>query len=109
MSKDIKAALLSALVCPGVGQIALKRYKRGWLLIILVVIALVILLWMVTQAANSIINEGLRDGFVDVNKLLDLSERYSRGGVDNTYYYVSFFVIIACWIYGIIDPFLFKD
>ena len=39
MKKSTKALLLSAFVFPGLGQIALKRYKRGLLFVIPVLVS----------------------------------------------------------------------
>jgi len=40
MSNSLKAALLSGLVFPGIGQVVLKRYRRGVVLMLIVLACL---------------------------------------------------------------------
>lgn len=50
--KTVKALILSGLVCPGFGQLALKRKKRGLILIIaalLIVMAIMVKIFFITQ------------------------------------------------------------
>ena len=49
MSHALKAALLSGLVFPGLGQIMLKHYKRG---IAVVVVTLVLMALFMIYAVN---------------------------------------------------------
>jgi len=108
MSKGIKAALLSALIFPGVGQIKLKRYKRGIILISLVCFALITIVWMATQTAYRIMNQELKSGVIDIRRIFEVSHNYAHGGVDNAYYYACFLTIVGCWIYGIIDALFYS-
>ncbi len=51
MTRAIKAVLLSALVFPGAGQIYLKRYRRGLIMIALALLASVMMLVKAVAAA----------------------------------------------------------
>jgi TM2 domain-containing membrane protein YozV len=42
MNRAVSAALLSALVFPGVGQLYLKRRRRGWLFVLVALVAVVV-------------------------------------------------------------------
>jgi hypothetical protein len=107
MKKTIKAALLSGLVFPGFGQLTLKRYKRGILIILLVCIAVLIIAGMATHTAYEILKKELQYGIVDFSRLLDLAHHYSKG--KNPYYYACITLIICCWAYSIIDALIFGD
>ena len=50
MNTAIKAALLSALVFPGSGQIYLKRYWRGLIMMLLAGLSLVVIIVMAAGA-----------------------------------------------------------
>ncbi len=55
MDKATKAALFSALLFPGWGQFYLKRYKRGLVFILPVLIGTLALAWSVVQVGITII------------------------------------------------------
>ena len=53
MNPAIKAALFSALLFPGWGQIYLKKYKKGILIIIPITAGVLSILWAIVQVNNS--------------------------------------------------------
>ena len=62
MKASIKAALLSALVFPGVGQMSLKRYVRGLIPMVLVLTGLGVLIAQATAGAVGTIATGIVSG-----------------------------------------------
>ena len=107
MKKSIKAALLSGLVFPGIGQLTLKRYIRGFLLILLAAAAVFIIIRMATQTALVILERELQYGIVDYSRILEIAHLYSRG--NTPHYYACFLVIAFCWVYGIVDALIYSD
>lgn len=107
MKKAKKAAMLSGLVFPGFGQIFLKRYVRGILLILSVLAALFMIIGKATLTAHNILQEELHHGMPNYERASELVHKYAYG--DNSYYYAGIFVIIACLIYGIVDALCYKD
>ena len=105
MSRSTNAVLLSALVLPGAGQIYLKRYRRG---IALIAISLACL-WVfvdstMQQAAAVLQNLESGGGALDVGQLSDLANQTASGS-GSTVATVATFVLVGCWLVGIIDAY----
>jgi len=56
MSKSLRAALLSGLVFPGLGQIVLEHYKRGVVLMLTVLACLSVVVVKAVQQALTILD-----------------------------------------------------
>jgi TM2 domain-containing membrane protein YozV len=100
MKENVKAALLSALVLPGVGQIYRGRTVKGGILIALVSLVLVVFATLAVLAAQNIQQVVQVSGTVDAAALVDgLRSRIPAflwlGGV-----------LLAVWVYGIVDAIL---
>jgi hypothetical protein len=104
MKSALKAALLSGLVFPGLGQIYLKRYWRGFLFIILIMIGLVIIAGIAAAGALESLNTiQAQGGTVDINTLSNLAAKHP---VQKGFYYkVIFLYIICCWLFSVIDAY----
>lgn len=102
MKTEVKAALLSGFVFPGLGQIYLKRYLRGLFFITLVLLGLMIVVGIATVGAlESLRAVQIEGGTVDMNKISNLATTYStQKGI---YLRVIFLFIACCWIYSVID------
>ncbi len=104
MKTGIKAALLSALVFPGVGQIHLKRYVRGLIPMVLSLAGLGVLVAQATVGAlrelEKIQNQG---GFVDLNAVANRAVASSASG--DGYSSLIVLVIVACWLFSVIDAY----
>jgi len=89
MKSALKAALLSGLVFPGLGQIYLKRYWRGFLFIILIMIGLVIIAGIAAAGALESLNTiQAQGGTVDINTLSNLAAKHP---VQKGYYNIKSF------------------
>jgi len=104
MKSPVKAALLSGLVFPGLGQIYLKRYVRGLAIIIPVILGLILIIGMAAVSAL----EGLKKiqtegGNADMDTVLNLAVTYS--GPDAVYSGIIFFFIACCWLFSVIDAY----
>ncbi|MGZ6210586.1 MAG: hypothetical protein ACXWL9_10615, partial [Syntrophales bacterium] len=74
MKSAVKAALLSGFVLPGLGQIYLKRYKRGLAILIPVLLAIgVIIGTVVTSALESLKAIESRGGIADMDTVSNLA------------------------------------
>lgn len=103
MKKTINAALLSALVFPGAGHLYLKRWVTGALLVGVSLIALYGLVTRIMDVANQIVDQVLRGEIpLDVASLsAAVSQRVA--GTDTQALNIATWVIIACWVVGIVD------
>ncbi|MCE5266033.1 MAG: hypothetical protein LLG97_21190 [Deltaproteobacteria bacterium] len=104
MSKAIKAALLSALVFPGLGQMYLKRYVRG--LIPMVVILIGLGVW-ITDATLRALQEldriQIQGGFINPNAVAARMAASSPSG--EWYSPLILPLIVICWLYSVIDAY----
>jgi TM2 domain-containing membrane protein YozV len=104
MKSALRAALLSGLVFPSLKQIYLKRYWRGLLFIILIMLGLVILAGVAAAGALDSLNTiQAQGGTVDIDTISKLTSKHpSQKGV---YYKVIFLYIICCWFFSVIDAY----
>ncbi len=101
----MKGALLSGLIIPGLGQIVLKRYIRGTLLIVAVLGGLAILVMKTVQLALVILEKlQAQDGAITLGTITKAATQASmnHGSLSIN---LLFVVILACWIIGVIDAY----
>ena len=104
MKHSIKGALLSGLVFPGTGQIALKHYKRG---ITLLLIAAVCVFYIVKQAVNqafNILDRLNQGGSLDMNAISQAASQASDAS-SSLMVNIAYLLIIGCWLFSIIDAY----
>jgi len=106
MKASLKGALLSGLVFPGAGQIALKHYKRGISLVLAVIIGMVAMIAEGVQIALGIVDKlAAGGGVIDVGAVTDAANRAVTAS-DSLILNGAFFLIVICWVFGIIDAYL---
>ncbi len=105
MKNSLKGALWSGLVFPGFGQVVLKHYKRGIVLIIAVFASLILIASEAVQHAfailESIESEG---GIIDIKTIADTAGQTSSTS-DNLIYNLGFLFIVSCWLFGTVDAY----
>jgi TM2 domain-containing membrane protein YozV len=104
MSKAIKAALLSALLFPGLGQIYLKRYLRGLIPMVLTLTGLGLLMMQATVGALQELEKmQIQGGFMDLNALANRAAASSAS--DDWYSPLIVPMIVICWLVSVIDAY----
>jgi TM2 domain-containing membrane protein YozV len=106
MKASIKAALLSALVFPGSGQMYLKRYVRGLIPMVLVLAGLGVLIVQAAIGALQVLDKmqiQLQGGTVDMNAVSNLAAGSSTHG--DPYSSLLAIGIAICWIFSVIDAY----
>lgn len=104
MKTATKAALLSGLVFPGVGQMYLKRVRRGLFFMIPVVLGIVIIVAMaVSGAMESLRMIQAQGGVVDANTIQAAAQMHAQETVG--YFRSILLVMVVCWIAAIIDAY----
>jgi hypothetical protein len=102
MKISTKAALLSGLVFPGLGHMVLKQYLRGS------ISALIGLSVIVTKAVNQAlaIVDKINSGEIplEAGAITDQVSN-STGGAEGLILNIATFVVVACWLIGIIDSY----
>lgn len=105
MKNSLKGALLSGLIFPGLGQMVLKRYKRGVVLMLTVLSSLCVIIVISIQIALSIIeNIGSKGEMVDI---WTISNAATRASTSSDSLIINFFIllVILCWIIGVVDAY----
>jgi TM2 domain-containing membrane protein YozV len=106
MDSATKAALLSALIFPGCGQIYLKKYKRGIAIIIPVGAGLLSLCWAVIQVAIGILESApFKKGTVTFSAVIQLSID-SVKSMNMMHLFLILLLIVSLWIFSIADAYL---
>ncbi len=103
MNKPMKAALLSGLVFPGVGQVYLKRYARGLIMMLLSMVLLIVIVVKVLAAALEAVGTLPVSGQPDMSAISNIAASSSAkiiGGLG-----LLFYPLLACWIVSIIDAY----
>ena len=106
MKTAVKAALLSGFVFPGLGQIYLKRYLRGLIIMIPVLLGLIIIVEIATVGVLESLKKiqiQVEDGATDTNTMLTLATSYSTHN-DIFFKAISLF-IVCCWLFSLIDAY----
>jgi len=98
MKLNIKAAVLSAFVLPGLGQIVNGKKLKGFLLITLVNIFILVALAFVIKGMGPLLITVKSGGTVDVGSVLEQVRQQGGGGP--RWLLIGFFVI---WAYALID------
>lgn len=106
MKKSLKGALISGLVFPGLGQVILKGYKRGAILILMISVGMLIFVIKAVEQAFIILeNIEAAGGAIDMNALLNAASVASTSPANSTMNYALSFILL-CWLYSIIDAYL---
>ena len=105
MTNAVKGLLLSALVFPGVGQIALKRYQRGVVLILATLAGLVVIVAKATRQAMQVF-EAIESGggAIDADAIAQAIAQ-STAPSDSLVLNLVLVTITACWIYAAVDAY----
>jgi len=106
MKTSIKAALLSALVFPGLGQMYLKRYVRGLIPMVFILTGLGVLIVQATVGALQVLDKiqiQLQGGTVDMNAVSNLAAGSSIHG--DPYSSLISLGIAGCWVFSVIDAY----
>ncbi len=105
MKNSVKGALFSGLIFPGLGQIVLKRYRRGAIIVTTVLVAIAVFV-MKAVAISLMIVEEMRSesGTVDMS---DISAAATQAAASSAYTALNILLlfVILCWISGTIDAY----
>ena len=105
MNTSLKGALLSGVVFPGLGQVRLKHYKRGIVLMFTVFASMVVMVLKAVQQAFTILEKiMLEGGVIDIKTITDAATQ-AISTSDNVMYNLALLLIVVCWIFGIVDAY----
>jgi hypothetical protein len=105
MNNSLKGALLSGLIFPGLGQVRLKHYKRGIVLMFTVFASVIVIAIKAVQHAFTILEKiELEGGVIDIKTITDAASQAASSS-DNLIYNLGLLLIVICWIFGIVDAY----
>jgi hypothetical protein len=105
MNNSLKGAFLSGLVFPGLGQLALKHYKRGAVIIIAVLISLSIVVAEAVQHALAILEEiQFEGGAISISSISEAATRASTAS-GSLVFNLALLLAILLWIIGAVDAY----
>jgi len=105
MKYSLKGTLLSGLVFPGLGQIVLKQYKRGIVLMLTVSTSLIVIAIKAAQYAFTVLDKiELEGGVIDLKTITDAAAQASSTS-DSLVFNLGLLLIVVCWIFGIVDAY----
>lgn len=105
MSNALKGALLSGLVLPGLGQIVLKQYRRGMVIMLVVIASLSVIVAETVQQALAILEQiELQGDAIDMTAISNAAALESVQSGDVMLNFLVWFLIV-CWVAGTIDAY----
>jgi hypothetical protein len=105
MNSATKAALFNVLLFPGWGQVYLKKYKKGILIIIAISAGIISILWSVAQATINILKiTPIKKGTVSLSVVVQLAIDAVKA-LNLSYLFLILLSMILLWIFSIIDAY----
>lgn len=105
MKKSTKAVLFNALLFPGWGQIYLKQYKKGILIISAIAAATLSILWSVIQTTRDILKiTPFKKGAVTFNAVIQLAIN-SIKSLNCFHLSLILIFMLLLWIFSMIDSY----
>jgi len=105
MNYSLKGALLSGLIFPGLGQISLKHYKRGAVIMLTVIVSMAVVVVKAVQHALVILEKiELEGGIISMDAILNATTQASAN-LGSFTFNLLFLLIGVCWIIGTVDAY----
>ncbi len=105
MTNSLKAAFLSGLIFPGLGQIVLKHYKRGAVIMLTVLVSLSVVVAKAVQHALAILEKVESEGgAISMSTISNAATQASTTSGSLTFNLVLLLVTL-CWIIGVVDAY----
>jgi hypothetical protein len=105
MNYSLKGAFWSGLVFPGLGQVVLKHYKRGAVIMLVVFAGLSVIVLQAVQKAFIILEKiESEGGAMDMNTIFDAATQATTHS-DSLIFSIAVLLITFCWIIGVVDAY----
>ncbi len=105
MKNSLKGAFLSGLIFPGLGQIVLKRYKRGAVIMFAVLVCMSVFIVKAVQHGLDILEKiQSQGGAISMSTISNAATQASTTSGNLTLNIVLLLVIL-CWIIGVVDAY----
>lgn len=105
MNQPVKAALLSALIFPGTGQIFTGHKKKGWSFVLVMLALLALMITKLVQQASMVLDEMQKKGTpLDIEEISKLSSELVSFS-DNMFLNITLLLLILIWFAAIVDAY----
>ena len=105
MNNALKGALWSGLIFPGLGQVVLKHYKRGAIIMLTVLVSLAVMVVKAVESAFAILEKiELEGGAINMSTISNAVTQASTSSGSLTFN-LLLLLIIVCWIIGVVDAY----
>ena len=105
MKNSIKGAFLSGVVFPGLGQVILRHYKRGAVIMFTVLVSLSVVIVIAVQNALAILEKiGSEGGAISMSTISNAATQASTAS-EGLIFKLFLLLIIFCWIIGAVDAY----
>ena len=96
---------MSGLIFPGLGQVVLKHYKSGAVIMLTVLVSLSIVVVIAVQQALAILEKiESEGGAISMSTISDAATQASNTSGSLTFN-LALLVVILCWIIGVVDAY----
>ena len=105
MNNALKGAFWSGLIFPGLGQVVLKHYKRGAVIMLVVLISMSVVVVKAVHSALAIL-EGieLESAAISMSTISNAANQAPTTSGSLTINLVLLLTIL-CWIFGVVDAY----
>lgn len=105
MNNALKGALLSGIIFPGAGQVALKHRTRGAVIILTVLASLVVFVAKATQRALVILEQiEMESGLIRESDISSAVSQVSAGSGEGGLN-MLLLLMVGCWLASIVDAY----
>jgi hypothetical protein len=105
MTNAIRGVLLSALIFPGLGQIALRRYQRGVALMLASLVGIVVMVATATREAGRFLETIESEGGVIDEDAMSRAIAQATSWSGNLVFNLLLVAIALLWIYAALDAY----
>ena len=106
MNNSLRGAFWSGVIFPGMGQVVLKRYKRGAVIMLVVLVSMAVFIVKAVQHAIAILEKiALEGGEISMSTISNAATQASTNS-GSLSFNLLMSVIIVCWILAVVDAYL---
>ncbi len=105
MKNSLKGAFWSGLIFPGLGQIILKHYKRGAVIMITVLVCMSVFIVKTVKHALDILEKIQSQGGAISMSTISNAVTQASTTSGNLTFNIVLLLVILCWIIGVVDAY----
>ncbi len=105
MKNSLKGAFLSGVIFPGLGQIVLKHYKRGAVIMLTVLAGLSVVVAKAVQHALTILEKIESEGGAISMSAISNAATQASTTSGSLIFNLILLLLILCWIIGVVDAY----